>query len=63
MTQSGENGHKPEVESVDITVYEPAFTPDSVEPVGWYETDTKGEEGELTPDLPPELNDQDSSPN
>lgn len=63
MTQSGGNGHKPEVESEDITVYEPAFIPETEENVGWHQTDTKGEEGDLIIDLPPELNDEEESPN
>jgi hypothetical protein len=63
MTQAGGNGHKPDVDSDDITVYEPASLPESGEPIGWYETDPKGEEGEITPNLPPELDDDTESSN
>jgi hypothetical protein len=63
MTQSGGNGHKPDAESTDITVYEPAFAPETDESVGWFETDIEGKEGELTTDLPLELDDPDDPPN
>ena len=52
MTQSGTNGHDPDIiDSEDVTVYEPAFPvdsdPDSDELALWYETDLKGDEADL----------------
>ena len=52
MTQSGTNGHDPEIiDFEDVTVYEPAFPvgsdPDSDELALWYETDSKGDKGDL----------------
>ncbi len=52
MTQSGTNGHDPDItDSEDVTVYEPAFPvgsdPDSDERALWNETDVQGDEGDL----------------
>ena len=60
MTQSGTNGHDPDIiDSEDVTVYEPAFPagsdPDSDERALWHRTTPKGEEGEFVVELPSEL--------
>lgn len=60
MTQSGGNGNKSDVNSSDMETYEPVYAPgDDTEPIGWWKTEPDEEEGELIPDLPPELDDQD----
>jgi hypothetical protein len=61
MTQSGGNGHKPEVEPDDITIFKPIILPDddpeTEEPLGYVETGLTEDEGEYRPELPPELQD------
>lgn len=65
MTQSGGNGHKPDVQSEEITVYEPAYLPGTDEQVGWAQASLDGEEEDFTSDLPLELEDPEnpSTPN
>ncbi|WP_226582023.1 hypothetical protein [Microseira wollei] len=66
MTQSGGNGHKSEVQPEEIRIFEPAYLPDqnseTDEPIGYVEIGlTEDEdEGEFTPELPPELRDDES---
>jgi hypothetical protein len=57
MVQSKGNGHDPDINPVEVNVFEPAFVPgeEEQEPLGWFETDLKGDEGEVISDLPPEL--------
>lgn len=56
MTQSGGNGHKPDVDAEEVTTFEPVYSPASEEPIGWIKTE--GEEEEFITDLPSELDDQ-----
>lgn len=57
MTQSGGNGHKPDVQSEEVTVYEPAYLPGTDEQVGWIEASLDGERENLVSNLPPEMED------
>lgn len=62
MTQSGGNGHKPDVNSDDMTTYEPAYAPgDETEPIGWWKTEPGEEDGEFIPDLSTELDDPEAT--
>jgi hypothetical protein len=59
MTQSRTNGHDPDINFEEVTVYEPVFPansdPDSDELALWHEIPFEGKEGEFVSELPPEL--------
>lgn len=63
MSQSG-NGHSKKVKADDLTVFEPAFAPgdEDTEKIGYFQTDTKGEEGKFVQELPQEITGEPSTP-